>query len=265
MDRKTLNSLAQELRSRRKALLKEVADTEADLQLLVESRESELEERAQDERISQLLSRLDNRGKRELEEIDAARERIDEGRYGICTSCGKPIAVARLKALPATPLCLSCARKAEGRPPVVEETEEAEDTPRSGSIPADLSSLTDREIEQELRDRVRDDGRVDMEELRLVCRHGVVHLDGRVPSEPEHQILLKLMTDVAGFEEVVDRVQVEEILWQREDRSKEPPPEGGQPPAPELESPTTDDVVKSEEEGLEYEPPVDPPPEEEER
>lgn len=45
-----------------------------------------------------------------LADIDAAEQRLDDGRYGICTACSRPIAAERLDALPATPYCVDCAR-----------------------------------------------------------------------------------------------------------------------------------------------------------
>ncbi|WGW11361.1 TraR/DksA C4-type zinc finger protein [Saxibacter everestensis] len=45
----------------------------------------------------------------EVNEIDAALLRVEDGSYGKCQQCGEPIAPARLEALPATRLCLSCA------------------------------------------------------------------------------------------------------------------------------------------------------------
>lgn len=45
-----------------------------------------------------------------LADIAAAEQRVDDGLYGICTTCGLEIAVARLDALPATPTCLDCAQ-----------------------------------------------------------------------------------------------------------------------------------------------------------
>ncbi len=45
-----------------------------------------------------------------LASIDAALARIDEGTYGTCTNCGRPIAVERLEALPWAELCIDCAR-----------------------------------------------------------------------------------------------------------------------------------------------------------
>ena len=50
-----------------------------------------------------------------LGDIDAALKRIEEGIYGICTNCGKPIAVERLEALPWATLCIGCKRDGERR------------------------------------------------------------------------------------------------------------------------------------------------------
>jgi RNA polymerase-binding transcription factor DksA len=44
-----------------------------------------------------------------LRELDAALERLDDGRYGLCEECGQPIGDARLEALPATRWCVTCA------------------------------------------------------------------------------------------------------------------------------------------------------------
>jgi len=257
MNKRHLELLARALRRRREILFKEVADTEADLQFIAEDRESELEERAQEERAARLFARLDLRGKREIEEIDAALARIADGRYGVCLTCNGRIPLPRLRAQPATPLCIDCAREREKRAAAGErETEVAHGAP----APGELALLSDRELEASLREQVRDDGRVDTEELRIVSRHGVVYLDGAVPSEAEHQILLKLVTDIAGLHEVVDRLRVSEILWEREDRGKTVVEEVS---PSRLEPAGTEDVVKSIDEGLDYTPPDAPPPEEE--
>jgi RNA polymerase-binding transcription factor DksA len=46
-----------------------------------------------------------------LLDIDAALEKFDNGTYGVCESCGGPIGEARLAAMPAARLCISCASK----------------------------------------------------------------------------------------------------------------------------------------------------------
>jgi RNA polymerase-binding transcription factor len=45
-----------------------------------------------------------------LGKIDRALARMDEGVYGICTRCGKPIEKARLRALPYVDLCIKDAQ-----------------------------------------------------------------------------------------------------------------------------------------------------------
>jgi RNA polymerase-binding transcription factor DksA len=47
----------------------------------------------------------------ELQALDAAASRLDAGTYGTCTRCGRPIAAARLDALPATTTCIDCANR----------------------------------------------------------------------------------------------------------------------------------------------------------
>jgi RNA polymerase-binding protein DksA len=47
-----------------------------------------------------------------LSEIDAALARIDDGTYGICEICGKPIGEERLRAIPWARLCIDDQRLA---------------------------------------------------------------------------------------------------------------------------------------------------------
>jgi DnaK suppressor protein len=252
IDADTREALAAELRRRRAALLKEVADTEADLAWIAEDREPELEEVAQEQRLARLLARLDDRGLAAVQEIEAALRLIIAGTYGICVECGEDIAVARLRALPTATLCIECAREGERtRRPAVEEK-----AARAGWTPPDFADLTDLEAEAALREQIRADSRIDAEELRIVCRHGVVYLDGALPSEVEHQMVLKSVQDVAGFQEVVDHVRVEALAWEREDRTRR----GARTRrASAGESVGTEDVVEAVEEGVDFIPPDRPP------
>jgi RNA polymerase-binding protein DksA len=54
---------------------------------------------------------LRDRYQKHLEQVQAALVRFDEGRFGICVDCGKPIEEERLEALPFTSVCIACARK----------------------------------------------------------------------------------------------------------------------------------------------------------
>lgn len=48
-----------------------------------------------------------------LEELNAALHKFDEGTYGVCENCGKPIAEKRLRALPGATHCIECQAKLE--------------------------------------------------------------------------------------------------------------------------------------------------------
>jgi DnaK suppressor protein len=59
------------------------------------------------------MLRLKGREQRLLNKIEEAIERIDEGKYGICESCGEPIRTPRLEARPVTTLCIECKTEQE--------------------------------------------------------------------------------------------------------------------------------------------------------
>jgi len=46
-----------------------------------------------------------------LTEVEHALEKMDNGSYGLCENCGKPIPTARLEAKPAAKYCIDCASK----------------------------------------------------------------------------------------------------------------------------------------------------------
>jgi len=50
-----------------------------------------------------------------LAHLNAALERIEEGDYGDCVSCGEPIAKARLEEVPHTTHCVACKNKENKR------------------------------------------------------------------------------------------------------------------------------------------------------
>ena len=53
---------------------------------------------------------LRDRNDQHLAAIDAALARVDAATYGVCASCGQPIAAERLEALPWAALCIDCQR-----------------------------------------------------------------------------------------------------------------------------------------------------------
>ncbi len=60
-----------------------------------------------------VLDRLSSDERRELLEIDAALERIEQGCFGVCESCGGAVGRLRLRALPEARLCIACSETRE--------------------------------------------------------------------------------------------------------------------------------------------------------
>ena len=57
--------------------------------------------------------RIRERESKLLSKIDEALERIDQGDYGECTSCGEQIGVKRLLARPVAEICIDCKEERE--------------------------------------------------------------------------------------------------------------------------------------------------------
>lgn len=70
----------------------------------------------------QQLSILEVRNHMRLQ-VEAALQRLDEGTYGYCEDCLKPISEERLKAMPFARRCIDCQRHAE----LLEQIEKKED------------------------------------------------------------------------------------------------------------------------------------------
>jgi DnaK suppressor protein len=274
---------ARQLREERQTLLQEVAAGEADLRSMESERASELEERAQEARATRVFARLDDRRKQRIEEIDQVLQRIALGTYGICARCGKPIPIARLRALPTARVHVQCpdgeehSDEDERGPPITTEEEEpllvgeaeeliaagqeeealeeVEVEARTERMASEISTFTDEELEEYIREQLTEDGRVDLDEIQITCRSGVITLDGALPSEEQHQILLQYVTDFAGIQEVVDRLVINELLWEREDRTDVPEDEE---PSPGSLSGAMEDMIDSDQENGDYAPPVGP-------
>jgi DnaK suppressor protein len=62
----------------------------------------------------QHIAALIDQARRQLDDVNAALERLDEGRYGICQRCGQPVGADRLRARPAAATCIACAQSRPG-------------------------------------------------------------------------------------------------------------------------------------------------------
>ena len=59
------------------------------------------------------MLRIRDREHKLIKKIKKALERIDNGTFGICESCGEEIGIERLKARPVTSQCIECKSKEE--------------------------------------------------------------------------------------------------------------------------------------------------------
>ena len=53
--------------------------------------------------------------RRGKEQIQQALRMLDEGTYGFCENCGRPIGKLRLAAFPRATMCVSCKQRQERR------------------------------------------------------------------------------------------------------------------------------------------------------
>jgi len=98
---------------------------QAELAGLAESHEGDRRPVALDQARVGRLSRMDalqgqamaveveRRRELELARVEAALERLADGSWGECLTCGEPIEARRLVFDPSTPLCLGCAQRAD--------------------------------------------------------------------------------------------------------------------------------------------------------
>jgi len=101
------------LREARREVWRTMVGTEEELSTL-EAPDATSSEGASAVVVADVLAKVGGSERRLLDEIDAAYSRLAAGTFGICERCGKVIALARLRALPAARLCITCERVAEG-------------------------------------------------------------------------------------------------------------------------------------------------------
>lgn len=72
---------------------------------------ADFEEQAIELENDQVLDALDEQIRAEMKQIERTLAQMDEGMYGKCEDCGKPIAAKRMEALPHTTRCIDCEEK----------------------------------------------------------------------------------------------------------------------------------------------------------
>jgi RNA polymerase-binding transcription factor DksA len=109
--RKRLEEERVRLEGVRDGLVREESDADASAELSnVDQHPGDLgSETFEHEKNQSLLEQVSD----ELLQIDAASRRVEQGTYGTCQACGRPIGAERLDALPATRFCVDDQAKAE--------------------------------------------------------------------------------------------------------------------------------------------------------
>jgi DnaK suppressor protein len=93
---------------------------------------------ASEERDREINFILSDRERVKIKQIDDALDRLDEGTYGVCESCGLEIAEERLQAMPFTRLCRDCQQEQEKEAKSLRRFDDERNTYRKlGSTDAD--------------------------------------------------------------------------------------------------------------------------------
>ena len=78
------------------------------------------------------------------------------------------------------------------------------------ALPDAFKGMSDERLEDAIRDYLNEDGRVEMDHLKITCRYGVIFLEGMLETGFSHQLLLEILEDDLGFGHVVDSTQIGE-------------------------------------------------------
>ena len=70
-------------------------------------------EQAQERENDEVLDAIGNETRLSISVIQSALDRIEQGTYGLCESCGEDIGLQRLDAVPEATRCVDCADRVE--------------------------------------------------------------------------------------------------------------------------------------------------------
>ncbi|EJC75135.1 DnaK suppressor protein [Rhizobium leguminosarum bv. trifolii WSM2012] len=95
------------LQTMKNDLVRRLEAIDADLCVALEK---DSEERATQVENDEVLREMQAEGRDQIAAIDAAIGRLNDGKYGQCAKCHRPIGKERLAAVPYTPFCIDCAK-----------------------------------------------------------------------------------------------------------------------------------------------------------
>lgn len=113
MEKKRLEQFKKRLEERQQALRKAVSRTEEDGRIADQDSAQDIADRAANSYTKEFLFSVSNNDRQLLNMVESALQRIREGSFGECVSCGNEINSKRLEAVPWTRYCIACQEKKE--------------------------------------------------------------------------------------------------------------------------------------------------------
>jgi DnaK suppressor protein len=113
MDKKKLDYFKKRLETRHQELRRMVSRTQQDGRSVDEDSTQDIADRAASSYTKEFLFYQSNNDRQLLQMVEAALERMRDGEFGECISCGKEINLKRLEAVPWTRHCIECQEKLE--------------------------------------------------------------------------------------------------------------------------------------------------------
>jgi DnaK suppressor protein len=113
MDKKKLDYFRKRLESRQQELRRTVSRIEQDGRSVDEGSAQDIADRAASSYTKEFLFHQSNNDRQLLAMVESALERLRQGSFGECISCGKEINAKRLEAVPWTRHCIECQEKLE--------------------------------------------------------------------------------------------------------------------------------------------------------
>jgi len=166
--------------------------------------EVEMEEQAQKEKMALKLEQQDQRTRDELKLVNDALVRMEAGTWGMCETCGEDIDPQRLEAIPWTKTCLGCAGTGAAAGPAQPVSVE----PLAAPLPPDYQGMSDEQLAGAVLQELRNDGRVELDDLAVTARDGLVALSGDISGNRAHEVLMEVVQDVMGLTVIEDNTRV---------------------------------------------------------
>ncbi|MFQ5924019.1 MAG: TraR/DksA family transcriptional regulator [Anaerolineales bacterium] len=110
-----VQALKQQLQDQRRSLLSRLQAHESSPLKSMARANSKHADRARDQMMRDQEAAMLAQSKQQLNQIETALRRIEDGLYGKCMTCGGSISLSRLQALPSAMLCIRCQSEQDQR------------------------------------------------------------------------------------------------------------------------------------------------------